>query len=62
MTSGIAGKQMRRVGGCLFRAKGPTWQGEELSADRSRQGLERDPASLWAAGALVQQDLATWRN
>ena len=45
-----------------FGPKAPRRQGEELGADRSRQGLEHDPAPLRPAGALVRQDLAAGRD
>ena len=35
--------------------------GEQLGADHARQGVERAAASLWAAGALVRQELETGR-
>src|SRR5262245_28883419 len=45
----------------LVRTQTPGRPRKELGADHAGQGLKRPSAALWAAGALVQPDLAAGR-
>ena len=45
-----------------FGPKAPAGQGEQLGADLARQGLERDPAALRPAAAVLRQDLEARRD
>src|SRR5262245_56883967 len=54
--------QQRVISGRVLRPQGPARQGNQLGADVAREGLEYHSATLWPAGAVVQQDLATERD
>ena len=45
-----------------FGPKRSEGQGEQLGADRSRQGLEHAPAPVRSAPAVVRQDVAAGRD
>jgi len=56
------GDQPRHLSRCVLRSDATAWQGEQLGADLAGEGMERHPSPLWAAQAVLRQDVATLRD
>jgi hypothetical protein len=54
-------KERRWLGDYLLRPQGAGRPGGQLDTDHAGQGMERDPASVWANRGVAQQDLEAGR-